>query len=149
MLINFGFESGSQEIIEQSRKGVSLEKVREAIQLCRQQGINVRAFCLVNLPGENKKTLKESAEFIVRHDLNVPRINIPIPYPGTQLAKMAGVNSWEMALERTGKVEAAMEPEAAREFLRKHIWRGKFGRLYFLNPKFLLYVLRVLKRKFL
>lgn len=148
-LINFGFESGSAEILNQSYKGVSLEKVKEVVQLCREQGINIRSFCLVNLPGENKKTLKESAAFITKNDLNVPRINIPIPYPGTQLAKMADINSWEMAAAQSGKIKTIMNPEVARKFLRKRIWQGKFGKLYFLNPRFCFYIFGFLKKKFL
>lgn len=149
VLINFGFESGSAEILKQSQKGVSLEKVREVVRACQKQGINIRSFCLANLPGETKKTLKESAQFITQNELNVPRINTPIPYPGTRLAEIIDCNSWEKALEYAGRVNTVMEPEIARKLLRKYIWQGKFGTFYFLNPKFWLFVFKILKDRFL
>jgi len=149
VLINFGFESGSAEILRVSQKGVSLEKVKEVVKMCRQQGINIRSFCLANLPGETKKTLKESAEFIVQNKLNVPRINTPIPYPGTKLAQMVDCNSWERALELSGKVNTEMDPETARKLIKKYIWQGKFGKFYFLDQRFWRYIFRILEEKFL
>lgn len=149
VLINFGFESGSQEILNKSKKGVSLEKVKEVVRLCREEDINIRPFCLVNLPGETKKTLKESARFITENNLEIPHINIPIPYPGTKLAESIKGNSWKTALSQSGRVGTTIEPENARKLLRKYIWRGKFGITYFLNPKFWRYSFEILMRKFL
>lgn len=148
-LINFGYESGSQKILELSRKGVNLKDVKNIVKLCRQENINIRSFCLVNLPGENKKTLKESAEFIVQNDLNVPHINIPIPYPGTELAKKAGCDSWGKALNCTGKIDTKLDPYKAKKILKKYIRRKKFGKLYPLNPKFWFHISNVLKKKIL
>lgn len=149
VMINFGFESGSEEILKRSRKGVSLEKVREVVQVCRQEKISLRPFCLVNLPGETKETLKESARFIVKNNLEIPHINIPIPYPGTRLAEAVNIDSWDKALSLSGKVGTIVDPQIARKLLRKYIWQGKFGFFYFLNPKFWFYSLDILRRKFL
>jgi len=149
VLINFGFESGSQEILKLSKKGVSLEKVKEIVRLCREEGINIRPFCLANLPGETKKTLKESARFIVENNLEIPHINIPIPYPGTQLAETINGSSWESALAYSGKVDTTLDPKVARKLLRKYIWQGRYGVLYFLNPRFWKYSLGILRKKFL
>ena len=148
-LINFGYESGSQKILELSHKGINLTGVEDITDLCRKKGINIRSFCLVNLPGEDKATLKESAKFIVKNDLNVPHINIPIPYPGTELAKKANCNSWKEALNRTGKIGAKMDPYKAKKILKKYIWAGKFGKLYPFNPKFWFHILNILKNKIL
>ena len=149
VLINFGFESGSQEILNTSKKGVSLEKVKEVVELCRKEGINIRPFCLANLPGETKKTLKESAKFIVANNLDIPHINTPIPYPGTKMSEIINSNSWEQALSYSGKVQTTLDPEMARKLLRKYIWQGKFGILYFFNPKFWQYSFGILRKKFL
>ncbi|PJE57936.1 MAG: hypothetical protein COU81_03475 [Candidatus Portnoybacteria bacterium CG10_big_fil_rev_8_21_14_0_10_36_7] len=147
-LINFGFESGSNKVVGLSQKGVTLSRVTEVANLCRELDINLRAFCLANLPGENRKTLKESAKFIVNNDLNVPRINTPIPYPGTKLAKMVGSNSWGGALDLAGKVNTVLRPERARKILRNYIWRERYGQLFFVNPKFLRYAFSILRNKF-
>lgn len=147
VLINFGYESGSKKILDFSHKGVSLNKVKEVIQYCQNQNINIRSFCLVNLPGEDKETLKESAKFITDQHLNVPHINIPIPYPGTELARRINCDSWEKAMDETGKVETTLEPEAARKILKKYIWQGKFGKLFFINPKFWLHAAKIIKNK--
>jgi len=149
VLINFGYESGSPEILKASKKGVSAEKMTEVVNLCREQNINIRSFCLVNLPGENKETLKESAKFIIQNNLNVPHINVPIPYPGTELAEMVSCTSWQEALERTGKVNTKMNPETAEKILKNYIWQGRFGRFYFITPKFWFHIFKILAKKFL
>lgn len=148
VLINFGFESGSPEILKQSKKGVDLEKMKEAVQSCQEQNINIRSFCLANLPGEDKDTLKESARFIVQNNLNIPHINIPIPYPGTELAKKINCASWSEASERAGMIETRLEPQKAQNLLKKYLWQGRFGQLFWLNPKFMLHVFRILKKRF-
>ena len=148
VLINFGLESGSPEILKLSKKGVDLEKTKEIIQFCLAQNINIRSFCLANLPGENKNTLKESARFIVQNNLNIPHINIPIPYPGTELARKINCTSWSGALTKTGMVETELAPAKAQQLLKIYLWQGRFGRLFWLNPKFILHALIILKKKF-
>jgi radical SAM superfamily enzyme YgiQ (UPF0313 family) len=147
VLINFGYESGSTEILQSSHKGVTSEIMKKAVDLCRQNQINIRPFCLVNLPGETTATIKESAQFVVDNGLVIPHINMPIPYPGTTLAQTINCLSWGEALRQTGRVGTSLDPEQAKNLLKRFIWCGHYGRIYWLNINFWFYILNVIKNK--
>lgn len=147
ILINFGYESGSPEILQTSHKGVSSSVMKQAVELCQNNRINLRPFCLVNLPGETVKTIKESADFVAANGLAIPHINIPIPYPGTELAERINCRSWSESLDQTGRVDTVLDPGRAKQLLKKYLRRGQYGRFYFLNYKFWLHLFRLAKYK--
>ena len=56
----FGIESGSQEILNTIKKGITPEKVRNGIKLTSEVGIRSFASFVLGLPGETPKTAYES-----------------------------------------------------------------------------------------
>lgn len=86
--INFGFESGSQEMLNRMKKNILLEQMRKTLKDCRKAKILVGCFKLLGLPGETIKTLRETLQFLLENDVPIPYpfpIIPPLPYPGTQL----------------------------------------------------------------
>ncbi|NIW10805.1 MAG: radical SAM protein, partial [Gammaproteobacteria bacterium] len=55
--IKYGVESGSQEMLDAMKKGITLEKVRKAFKLTRKVGIKTQAFFLLGLPWETRETV--------------------------------------------------------------------------------------------
>lgn len=137
--INIGFESGSQTILDNIKKRLKVENIENALRVCKLVGIKLGLYSLINCPGENKKTLKETARFLVNHGLeNKFWWNYPIPYLGTELNKQGGLGdkSWPELSKYAGQVNVHFSPEEARKFLTRSIWEQKFGKYYFLNPRF-------------
>lgn len=110
--INFGLESGSQNIINLCRKNIPIPVAEKAIAACQKTGIAVGVFKLLGLPGETRQTFIQTLEFIVRNKLPIPYpfpINLPTPYPGTELHRQAELQfktkiSWEDAPKYAGRV---------------------------------------------
>jgi len=94
ILLGLGIESTSQEILDRARKKVKAEKAKEAIALCRKAKIKTMGHFIFGLPGETKKTAKNTIRFIIKSGLDYCQCYCAIPYPKTELYKTAKENDW-------------------------------------------------------
>lgn len=78
-----GVESGSQEILNQNRKGIKLEKIEEAFTLAKKMRLETWAFFMIGLPGENVNTIKQTLNFAQKLDPDIVKFHILKPYPGS------------------------------------------------------------------
>ncbi len=85
--VGVGIESGSARILSIANKGETVRKNMEAIKLCHSQGIRVKGFFIVGLPGEDKDSIRETMEFLEEADLDDMDITIYTPYPGSYIYK--------------------------------------------------------------
>jgi radical SAM superfamily enzyme YgiQ (UPF0313 family) len=86
MGIEFGTESGSPEMLRRLGKSFSTEDISRASAICRRIGIPFAHYLLLGGPGENEKTLEESASLMnqVEPTAVIVMVGIRI-YSGTQL----------------------------------------------------------------
>lgn len=61
--VSFGVESANEAILKTIKKGITLEKVRKAVQMCIDVGIGPHVSFILGLPGETPETIKETTEF--------------------------------------------------------------------------------------
>ena len=83
--ILYGIESGSQEILNNIGKGVTVEQQEKAVIDTRQAGIRVKACFIVGLPGETWDTVEKTAQFIKRTKPESMDVNILVVYPGSPI----------------------------------------------------------------
>ena len=88
--IFYGIEAGSQELLNNIDKGITLQEVRNAVKWAKDVGIEVRASFMLGLPGETKELAKKTIRFAKELDPDFAQFNITTPYPGTELNKNAG-----------------------------------------------------------
>jgi len=140
--INIGFESGSQEILNKINKRINIKDLEMAIKICKENNINIGMYSMINLPGENKKTIKETVEFLKRNNINSMTPNFVIPYFGTDLFSRLKKNkqninfTWDNIENYAGKVDTKLKPWLARFYYRNFKFEKQYGKLYFINPKF-------------
>ncbi len=110
--IYFGIESGSQEILNQLNKGITLEKIRDTIGLCKSLDIRPLGFFLVGVPGETPKTFKQTMKFAKSLKLDYVQFSKLTAKPLTPLLKKmvdeTGRDYWEEYI--LGKVEEQALP---------------------------------------
>ncbi len=101
--IFFGFESGSQEVLNYLKCGkVLVEDNKKAILLCNKAGIRVLGNCIIGSPVEHLSDFKETQAFIewaYKHKVNRMMISVLQLLPGTPVwkyAKIRGVVSDKM-----------------------------------------------------
>lgn len=81
--INVGCESGSQKILNDMKKGLQLEKIKQVFQWGRELGIQRRAYFLLGMPNEIVEDIKLTEKLVEEIQPEVFGITILCPYPGT------------------------------------------------------------------
>lgn len=87
--INFGIESGDQQILKMVGKGTNIDDIKKAYKIVKSLGVETRGSVIIGLPYENLKTIARTIFFITSlKELDFAYINIATPYPGTVLRDM-------------------------------------------------------------
>jgi radical SAM superfamily enzyme YgiQ (UPF0313 family) len=81
----FGFESGSQRLLDFMKKGTTVAKGVEMALLCKEYGVQVGANLLLGVPTETATDYAEHHDFMDRIDPTFPNPNILNPLPGTEM----------------------------------------------------------------
>ncbi len=95
----FGVESGSDRVLEFISKGITKEKIRNAITWADEVGLRPKAFFMVGHMPDTRETILETIEFaksIPLHDVTV-QIN-------TLLPKTPQMEVWEKEGEKWGRI---------------------------------------------
>ena len=93
-MIVYGIESGSQEILNNMKKGITINKIREVIKETKKNGIRVHATFMFGAPGETKETIRKTIEFAKELDPDTAQFPICMPYPGTEFYDISVKNKW-------------------------------------------------------
>jgi radical SAM superfamily enzyme YgiQ (UPF0313 family) len=62
--VSFGVESGSQTTLNYYRKGVKVEKIAPAFEMCNKAGIIARANIMVGAPCDTRETMQETLDML-------------------------------------------------------------------------------------
>jgi anaerobic magnesium-protoporphyrin IX monomethyl ester cyclase len=92
---NIAIESGSPYVQKHIiKKNCNLERARNVVQICRDEGIFVRAYFVMGFPGETKEMLQETINFLqtLSTDWNV--INVAAPLIGTEMYEQMMDKGW-------------------------------------------------------
>lgn len=83
----FGFESGSQTVLDACNKRTTVEQGTAALRVAKAHGFFTVAFLVFGLPGETRSTMHETMRWLtsVKSDLDSCNLAVAIPYPGSQL----------------------------------------------------------------
>jgi len=93
-LLLVGYESGSQAILNNVRKGTRVDRAREFTRNARALGIKIHGTFILGLPGETRETIRQSMDFAREIDPDTIQVSLAAPYPGTALFREARDNGW-------------------------------------------------------
>ena len=82
--IQFGIESGSQNILDFIKKNITLEQVERILTLTKKAGIRTKGFFIMGHLQETKETIKKTIDFAQRIPLDDFQLTIYTPLPGTE-----------------------------------------------------------------
>lgn len=82
--VAFGVESGTQEVLDHVRKGITLEQVRKAFATAKKVGLETWAFFLLGLPNDTPATIRQTVRFAKELDPDVAKFHILKPYPHSE-----------------------------------------------------------------
>ncbi len=85
--INFGADSGDDEMLTRLGRDFSCNQTLEAVRLCREFGLAVMLDLLIGAPGETRETARQTIEFAKAAEPSCAGISLGVRiYPGTTLA---------------------------------------------------------------
>jgi radical SAM superfamily enzyme YgiQ (UPF0313 family) len=85
--VSVGIESGSQKILDDMRKRLTLDLIKEKINLLDSAGISVIGFVMVGYPTDTAETINESMRFVLELHLNRISLTRFVPLPGTPITE--------------------------------------------------------------
>ncbi|HHT9113658.1 MAG TPA: B12-binding domain-containing radical SAM protein [Candidatus Wunengus sp. YC65] len=88
-VLGFGLESGRQETLNKSKKGIKLQNSENAIRLCKKHGIKSYMVFMIGFPWETREHVIDTIEFAIKLDGDFVDFTVVYPYPGTELYQMA------------------------------------------------------------
>ena len=84
-MILFGVESGSQDILDNLRKGTTLEQAVEAFRITHEAGIKTYASFMLGNPGETPESARRTIDLAKQLNPDIAIFFSTIAYPGTTI----------------------------------------------------------------
>jgi radical SAM superfamily enzyme YgiQ (UPF0313 family) len=105
-----GSESGSQRILDAMQRGVKVEQVREAVSLCKQNGIQTGMFLMWGYEGEEIADIEATVDHVkqCRPDVFFTTVSYPIrgtPYFDSVASRLVSIHPWETSTDREIQVQ--------------------------------------------
>jgi anaerobic magnesium-protoporphyrin IX monomethyl ester cyclase len=138
-MISFGVESGSQKILDNMEKGVKVETILKAFEVCKKVGINTKASFIFGGPGETSETIKETQGVIKKILSDYIWLFIMTPMPGTKLYQLheeSGMASEEWSMYDQTTYNKFYGTNLTYEELRKIVITTY--KTYYLSPKYII-----------
>lgn len=82
--LSIGIESGSNHILKAMKKSLSVEKIKEKIEMLNKFGIDINAFFILGYPGETKSDIEKTINFALSLPLKRASFANFQPLPGTE-----------------------------------------------------------------
>jgi len=83
--IFYGFESGSQKILDSVKKGITLEQITNAVKMTKKAGIVASGSFVIGTLEESEDTIKETLKFAIKLHPDYVQFALASPFPGTKL----------------------------------------------------------------
>ena len=144
--ILFGVESINPVVLKNIKKAIIPRQVKEAVDLCKEVGIEASLNTMLGLPGQIKESYTEGIMEMMSWKPHRVTTGITIVFPGTEMyeqARKQGLvkrdnDTWENCLEFSGLVGNRFSKKELREIYKKTLsnlrrdWMLKeFGRIFF------------------
>lgn len=83
--VSFGFESGNQDLLDNIKKGITLEQSRQAADLANSLGLEVMGTFMLGLPGETPQKAEQTIKLAIELDCTYAAFIPTHPFRGTPL----------------------------------------------------------------
>jgi len=137
-LLLVGYETGSQQILNNIRKGTRIDVARRFTEDCHRLGVTIHGTFILGLPGETRETIENTIAFAREINPHTIQVSLAAPYPGTELFRQAREKGWlsngEGALvgEQGIQISALSYPDLSAEEISAALER--FYRRFYFRP---------------
>jgi anaerobic magnesium-protoporphyrin IX monomethyl ester cyclase len=151
-LLDVGYESGSELILKNIRKGITREQMRQFARDARRAGLMVLGDFVFGFPGETKETAEETIAFAKELKPNYVQFAVATPMPGTAFYDYVSehgnllTDRLEESLDAGGFQKCIISyPDFTNGDIQHHVDRAL--RDYYLSPAYVVMGLRNILRR--
>ncbi len=146
--MSFGLETGSQKILDNIKKGATIEQAYKAVKMANDVGFKTIGHFIIGLPGETKKTAEQTLVFSRKVGVKFAQFYSVTPFPGSLFYEQALENGWLMNNE-WGSIEQGKQAISYPNFSADDIkqFRQRGYREFYFRPGFLWTLLRSVNLK--
>jgi anaerobic magnesium-protoporphyrin IX monomethyl ester cyclase len=130
-LLDVGYESGSNEILKNIKKGITIEESRRFTENAKKAGIMILADFIFGMPGETKQTAEQTIQFVKEIKPNIVQFSISTPMPGTEFYRWVKQNNFllvddlEKSIDKDGFQKCIISyPNFTKEDIEFFVDRG-------------------------
>ncbi|MCG2726723.1 MAG: B12-binding domain-containing radical SAM protein [Elusimicrobia bacterium] len=87
LMVSFGVESGSDDILKRIKKGTNVEQIKKAFAICKKCGLMTLADIMCNHPGETERDIEMTIDLLKQIKPDELSQSVMTPYPGTPIYK--------------------------------------------------------------
>src|SRR3989344_5337034 len=92
--VDFGVESGSQNILNYLKKGITVEQSKKAFKICKKYKLRSLATFMIGTPYETMEDIQKTKELLKEIKPDYIGLFFTTPYPGTGLYQQTLENKW-------------------------------------------------------
>lgn len=86
--IRFGVESGNPQVLENLRKGITIEQAKAAFKMAKKSGLVTFAYFMLGSPGEKAAEIEQSIKLAKEINPDFVQFLITTPFPATDLYEL-------------------------------------------------------------
>jgi anaerobic magnesium-protoporphyrin IX monomethyl ester cyclase len=88
-LVGFGIETGDEEKLRKIGKGTTIELMMRAREGARKAKVPITTYCIIGQIDETLASIHSTIDLTVRLNPDLPIFGVMVPYPGTEVARLA------------------------------------------------------------
>lgn len=140
--VSVGIESGSQKILDDMKKNIKIETIKEKVHLLNSVGISVIGFVMVGYPTDTAETIEESMKFVLALPLRRISLTRFVPFPNTpvtdELIASGQFSQESVSFEKMTYDNFVFTPKGISDKTLKKLYR-KFFFSFYMRPRIILH----------
>lgn len=93
-LLIAGYESGSNEMLDRMKKGITIEESKIFANNAKKAKLMVHGDFVIGLPGENQNTINSTIKLINQVKPEILQVSVASPFPGTEFYEWTNSNNF-------------------------------------------------------
>lgn len=143
-MVSVGVESGSQRILDDMHKKITLERLREKIDLIARHGIQVVGLFIIGYPTESREDILKTIRFAKKLNITAAAFANFLPSPGStvyeELKRQGRLQDNDLLDQNFYQVKCSFTPHVSKEELNGLL--KKAMREFHLRPRIIYQTLR-------
>jgi radical SAM superfamily enzyme YgiQ (UPF0313 family) len=151
-LLDVGYESGSDQILKNIKKGITTADSRQFTLDAKKAGLMILADVIIGMPGETRETAEKTIKFVKEIRPNIVQFSVATPLPGTEFYSLVKDNGFllvddlEKSLDKNGFQKCIISyPNFTKEDIENYVNKGL--KEYYLSPSYVPMAIKNVARK--